>query len=755
MSGNTSIGTAWIQIKPTLKGVSSDIAKQMEGEAATGAQSFNKGFSNSFLSSAKATFASAFSEFGSRSEAAFDKFKATALVGFGIAFAGGIALMKNFISAASELQSLRASFESLTGSAGQAAIVMQSLADFGKKTAFTNAQINQTARLFLGAGVNASDLLKIMGEVGDLAGATGADLQGIALPISQALAAGKLQTQDWYQILNQGGGVFKKYIIASLGAGHSTKTFADDLSSGAINADVLQKALSLATESGAAAFQGAIKQANTFDGRMSNLQESVTNVGLAILGVDSQTGEIDPSGIFSKLSNAVAEATTWLTDNKKQIIEWVNKVITAGKQIAQWISDNKQLVLTVLEVVVAFKALQIVTGGVITVIKTLSPYANIIKGTIQGVIGLTQKLFNLGSTSKVAAEAAGGIDKVSDAAKRAPKTFTFGDSIASFFKNIGKTLTGAVDAVMSPLKALLSGIGEAIAGFFKALGNPQLLMGILIFAAAAAAIALAILLIGGAVGIVAPGMGDFLNMVVIPLGMFLLNVFVVALDAVTTAIVRLTTEAVIPLVLAVAGGLTTAFLAIGSVIDSAGGAISGVIDSIANGIVNVINSIANLLRSVGGQDWYGTGYGITRNFSAGLIDGLIDLLQDSMNKIINNLINIPAIGDALKAVGVKANAVNLSGFKLGRRAQGGPVFGPGGGTSDSIPMALSNGEYVIKAAAAQKIGYHNLDSINATGSTGESFSMGDIIIKGYNKDPKELADEISKIIARKKKRVMG
>jgi hypothetical protein len=47
-----------------------------------------------------------------------------------------------------------------------------------------------------------------------------------------------------------------------------------------------------------------------------------------------------------------------------------------------------------------------------------------------------------------------------------------------------------------------------------------------------------------------------------------------------------------------------------------------------------------------------------------------------------------------------------------RMADGGPVFGPGTGTSDSIPAMLSRGEYVVKAAAAKKLGRRFLDSLN-------------------------------------------
>ena len=38
-----------------------------------------------------------------------------------------------------------------------------------------------------------------------------------------------------------------------------------------------------------------------------------------------------------------------------------------------------------------------------------------------------------------------------------------------------------------------------------------------------------------------------------------------------------------------------------------------------------------------------------------------------------------------------------------------------GGKVDDIPAMLTEGEYVIKKEAAQKLGYKNLDSMNNTG----------------------------------------
>lgn len=53
-----------------------------------------------------------------------------------------------------------------------------------------------------------------------------------------------------------------------------------------------------------------------------------------------------------------------------------------------------------------------------------------------------------------------------------------------------------------------------------------------------------------------------------------------------------------------------------------------------------------------------------------------------------------------------------------QKASGGMITGPGSGTSDSIPAMLSNGEYVIRAAAVKNIGVPMLDRINGMAQGG-------------------------------------
>ncbi|MET8511967.1 hypothetical protein [Streptomyces sp. NPDC005077] len=62
----------------------------------------------------------------------------------------------------------------------------------------------------------------------------------------------------------------------------------------------------------------------------------------------------------------------------------------------------------------------------------------------------------------------------------------------------------------------------------------------------------------------------------------------------------------------------------------------------------------------------------------------------------------------------RANGGLIKGYASGGQVAptGGPVFGPGTGTSDSIPTWLSNGEYVIRAKSVAKYGLAFMDTLN-------------------------------------------
>lgn len=84
---------------------------------------------------------------------------------------------------------------------------------------------------------------------------------------------------------------------------------------------------------------------------------------------------------------------------------------------------------------------------------------------------------------------------------------------------------------------------------------------------------------------------------------------------------------------------------------------------------------------------------------------------------------VKALADAMDALKNKDLSVTVTTYTKNAAAHGGTtdiahadggyISGPGTSTSDSIPALLSDGEYIVKAAAVAKYGRHFLDRVNA------------------------------------------
>jgi len=90
----------------------------------------------------------------------------------------------------------------------------------------------------------------------------------------------------------------------------------------------------------------------------------------------------------------------------------------------------------------------------------------------------------------------------------------------------------------------------------------------------------------------------------------------------------------------------------------------------------------------------------------------------------NSLTVISNVQSAMNGLSDKTITVTTRHVSTGTgEATGGWIRGPGTGTSDSIPRMLSNGEFVIPAAAARRIGDQTLQYMRQTGSLPRSARM--------------------------------
>ena len=106
-------------------------------------------------------------------------------------------------------------------------------------------------------------------------------------------------------------------------------------------------------------------------------------------------------------------------------------------------------------------------------------------------------------------------------------------------------------------------------------------------------------------------------------------------------------------------------------------------------------------------------------------------MKDMVKDLISNAIKLlsqwtmmwgvfMAFGSSPKAA---AESANKAVFGVSRFASGGFVSGPGTATSDSIPALLSNGEYVLNAAAVRRLGVARLNSLNS----GRGYADGGLV----------------------------
>ena len=231
------------------------------------------------------------------------------------AFAGIQAAKFVFFKTA-ELETQTRSLKVLTGSLGDAQKIIKELQQFGAVTPFTSAELIETAKRLKAFGFETEKIVDTTKRLGDIAGATGADLGGIATAFGQIQAKGRLQGEELLQLQERGvdlaGTLRKEY-------GLTGEEFQKALSKGQISAEAVSFALEKLTEKGGKYADGAISQSDTLAGKFSTLQDGIDNIARKI-------GEVLAPSLKSVLDLAIdavnninaAFAAGSITDTQKQ-----------------------------------------------------------------------------------------------------------------------------------------------------------------------------------------------------------------------------------------------------------------------------------------------------------------------------------------------------------------------------------------------------------------------------------------------------
>lgn len=115
------------------------------------------------------------------------------------------------------------------------------------------------------------------------------------------------------------------------------------------------------------------------------------------------------------------------------------------------------------------------------------------------------------------------------------------------------------------------------------------------------------------------------------------------------------------------------------------------------------------------------------DFVRGLISNAISILSEWLG-VFAIYSAFPTLASGM----TPADMANKTVFGIQKKATGGYITGAGTGTSDSIPAMLSNGEYVLRSSAVDRIGIGTLNAMNAGAvpQFSEGGSVGDVVSGG-------------------------
>jgi len=248
-----------------------------------------------------------------------------------------IGTAKFIIFKTAELETQTRSLQVLTGSLNNAQKIIEELQAFGAVTPFTSSELIETAKRLKAFGFETEQIVDVTKRLGDVAGATGADLSGIATAFGQIQAKGRLQGEELLQLQERGvdlAGTLKKEY------GLTGEEFQKALQKGQIGADAVNFALIKLTENGGKYANGAIAQSDTLAGKFSTIQDGIGRLATAV----GTTLEPAIKFVLDLAIQAVNEITTLLGKgaearnfglNQKQLDEIDRKARETAEQVGK------------------------------------------------------------------------------------------------------------------------------------------------------------------------------------------------------------------------------------------------------------------------------------------------------------------------------------------------------------------------------------------------------------------------------------
>lgn len=175
----------------------------------------------------------------------------------------------------SEIEKLETSFRILVGDKAKADALFASIRKFAVETPMQLKDLAGAAQTMMGFGIATEDVMANLEALGNVSMGDSQKFQSLALAFSQMSATGKLMGQDLLQMINAG---FNPLDQMAKTTGKSIAELKEEMSLGAISADMVRQAFIDATSEGGK-FNGMLEaQSKNMAGAYSNLEGAVDDM---------------------------------------------------------------------------------------------------------------------------------------------------------------------------------------------------------------------------------------------------------------------------------------------------------------------------------------------------------------------------------------------------------------------------------------------------------------------------------------------
>ena len=201
------------------------------------------------------------------------------LVGLGKNVLGAIGVgvgVKEFVSqmvkVRSEFQAADTAIQTLLGSKEKADALMSKVREYAKISPLEFSDVTQATQMMLGFNIEVEKIPGFIQAIGDVSMGESEKFNSLTLAFSQMSAAGKLMGQDLNQMINAG---FNPLQIMADKTGKSIAQLKDEMSKGAISAEMVQQAFIDATSAGGKFYQMSENASKTIQGQLSMMQDAL------------------------------------------------------------------------------------------------------------------------------------------------------------------------------------------------------------------------------------------------------------------------------------------------------------------------------------------------------------------------------------------------------------------------------------------------------------------------------------------------